>query len=127
LGYRTKHSYPVQKLIKSELKNVENLFQQNKIEKGFYLLIGLTLFMRDLNHWYLDTNRPENVIKIMHTLNACWLNAFKYSDSSLGLKNNSQQQLIEILQKYGHEVAYMNDEFQDNIKLYEFKWNWTQQ
>jgi hypothetical protein len=82
--------------------------------------MGLTGFMRTLDHWYRDTDVPDVVKKIMNTLNNCWLDALKHTDETLGIKRGTRDILIKTLRIFGNEVRYMDE---DEI-MYKFKWNW---
>lgn len=115
----TSHSYPLQDLIIEELTQIRTLFRQQHLQEGFALLIALTMFMYDMDHWYRDTDVPEVVIKIMKALNSCWINALVHTDKELGVKSGHRDKLIRTLALFGNEVRYMDE---DEV-MYQFKWN----
>lgn len=90
----TASSYDGHDIITKHLKDFDKMMRQKAYKDAFCKLLGITLASAHDDFWYMDTDVPEDVEKIMKKLTAAWGKVWARPDEELGGVSEQERQLI---------------------------------
>ncbi|WIA20683.1 hypothetical protein OEZ85_005056 [Tetradesmus obliquus] len=117
----TRHSYPMQDLLKASLAKADKAIKSNKWEDGFCHWAATVQAARRETHWFQDTDVPEVVEAIYEKLRTQWVKLQKRSDEELGGlvvegAASSKEAFSAFLQALADELQGMEYKAKDVVK-----------